>query len=238
MRVNRRGVQRLLDALITGASHLTCAACQEQLPRLVDVVMAGSLPAETMPEVVRHVDHCPQCEELFLELLGDLQVVLSEPVAPVVAKPDLGFLPLSPTLDDIWRTTLETVSKVIRSRTGRLATIQISLRLPRALAPRPARGTLAGPLRDEKLLLSDTLVVDGGIQVELRAYRDEPDAPECRLLAEVDSRQPDAELPHQLVLHSDGDTWVAPFNEWGQATIVGLPIAALASLEIDLSFGE
>jgi len=221
---------------------------------LADALMAGMSPAEVAPKVMAHLDHCPKCEGMFLELLDDLQVALVEPV-PIptgTAEPDLSFLPLSPTPAGVWRTTLDAALEVVKAMTGRLQSISVSLSLPAVqfrggalvrerppayIARRPFPGVLAAEDESDKLLYVCTLEGEKGLQIELRAQR-EPDATECRLLAEVDSPQPDALRPNALIVSSGANTWKLGFNEWGQAVIEQLPVVALAGLGITLSFEE
>jgi len=92
----KENVQHLLRAVAAAPdTQLTCAIVEQWLPSYVADEVAGEDVAAKYPDVKRHLDLCPECEPLYLDLL---ELALAEaadaiPLPAVTPKPDLSFLP-------------------------------------------------------------------------------------------------------------------------------------------------
>jgi hypothetical protein len=62
---------RLIDTIFSAKSEeeMPCSEYFEELPRYVDLEIAGQDAAKLMPEVKHHMHQCPECEEVYLDLL-------------------------------------------------------------------------------------------------------------------------------------------------------------------------
>jgi hypothetical protein len=219
---------------------LSCAECRARLPTLVDAELAGLSPRQEDPEVAAHLDGCSLCEEMYVELLETASLALEGlPVEEEMPVPDLGFLKAAPPLTEIlWRTSLKAAHEAMTDALGRLERLVVSLQAPVPLPSLPAPGTLEAERMVEKPLLSTTLTEHGALGIEVRAVRSEqaPDVCEVHLVA--DSPHPDAPRPRQAVLRSQDVEREAPFDPLGQARLDGIPVTALARMELIIEMEE
>src|SRR5262249_17868841 len=124
---------------------LTCEEAQAQLPALVEAERAG-VDVDAMREyaaLLRHLDRCADCMELYTELAEDLESLVgeAEPRPQAQLKPPAFFTPA--------RQTENVVLRVLRGVQRRF---EFTLPAPR-LAPQIA--TLSGG--QQKVLFGDTL---------------------------------------------------------------------------------
>jgi len=212
---------------------LSCAECQARLPTLVDVELAGLAPRQADAEVAAHLDGCALCEGMYVELLEAASLAMEGLPVKEMPAPDLSFLAeTAPSAEILWQTPLETVQEAVTDALGRLQRLVVRLRAPVPLPPLPAPGVLEAERAVEKPLLSITLAEHGALGIEVRAVRSEeaPDVCEVRLVA--DSPHPDAPRPRRAVLRSRDAEWKAPFDLLGQARLDGVPVTALADMEL------
>lgn len=226
---------RLARALMgRPGGSLSCAECQARLPTLVDAELAGLSPRRADPEVAAHLDGCSLCEGIYVELLEAASLALEGlPAGEKMPAPDLSFLTeAAPSPEILWRTPLETIQDAVTDALGHLQRLVVHLRAPMPLPPRPAPGLLEAERTVEKPLLSTILVEHGALGIEVRAVRSEeaPDVCEVHLVA--DSPRPDAPRPRRAILRSRDVEREATFDSLGQARLSGIPVAALAEMEL------
>lgn len=245
-RITHRGVHNLLDALTTFPTGISCNECQEQLPQLVDVILSGADPGKIAPEVMAHIDHCKDCESLFLEVLGDMED-LPEPVQNIRSAPDLAFLkqPPAPAID-IWKAVIKTTEKIKRTMSGRLESLQVSFHMMEPPVYAFREDNVEYNVTDQQLnryILEEQSSKhlyrygSGPICIVLRAQRQQEEAL-CRITAIVDRSNADSPNPSLLKGESGTKSWIAPFNKEGLAFIEGVPVKSLAHLNITLCFDE
>ncbi len=72
-----------------------CAACQEALPDYIEAELSGQPARRLHPDLARHLDLCPDCEEVYVDLLEIALEAEAEPLpVPVpLSAPDFSFLP-------------------------------------------------------------------------------------------------------------------------------------------------
>ena len=84
---------------------MSCAIAESWLPSLVADEVAGVDVAAKYPDLKRHLDQCPACEQLYGELmaltLDEAAAVQPQPLP--IPTPDLSFLPPLPTLPTLAR---------------------------------------------------------------------------------------------------------------------------------------
>ena len=69
--MKRKAFGRLIDTIFAAKSgeEMSCSDYFEQLPRYAELEVAGEDAAARFPEVRHHMHQCPECEEVFLDLL-------------------------------------------------------------------------------------------------------------------------------------------------------------------------
>ena len=70
--MKRREFGRLIDTIFAAkvGEEMSCSDYFEQLPRYAELEAAGEDAAARLPEVRHHMHQCPECEEVYLGLLG------------------------------------------------------------------------------------------------------------------------------------------------------------------------
>ncbi len=122
---------RLQQALAgTRDTSLDCAAIETWLPGYIEDEIAGEAVAVKHPDIKRHLDLCPECELLYVELL---EVALAEQAGALGASsssplPDLSFLPPLPSFvalarDLVNRVTQQALAKLAPGALTDLATL-------------------------------------------------------------------------------------------------------------------
>lgn len=72
--MGQKAWQILLQAAVeTEANEMDCEECFELLDQYADLIIAGTPPAEIMPLVKQHLNHCDCCTHQFEALLVMLQ---------------------------------------------------------------------------------------------------------------------------------------------------------------------
>jgi len=221
---------------------LSCAECQARLPTVVDAELAGLSPREADPEVAAHLDGCSLCEGMYVELLEAASLALEGlPIGEKMPAPDLGFLTeAAPSAEILWRTPLEAAHEAVTDALGHLQRLVVRLQAPVPLPPLPAPGVLEAEWTVEKPLLSTILAEHRALGIEVRAVRSEEAPDVCEVLMVADSPHPDAPHPRQAILRSRDVEWKAAFDPLGQARLGGIPVTALADMEviIEMERGE
>lgn len=74
---------------------LRCDECEDWLPSYVDAEMGGLTVVQIFPLVKRHLDLCPDCLEVYLEILtlALVEEAGQLPKPKQLPAPDLSFLP-------------------------------------------------------------------------------------------------------------------------------------------------
>jgi hypothetical protein len=69
--MKQKDFTRLIDTIFAANSgeEMLCSDYFDQLPRYVDLEVAGQDAAALLPEVKHHMHQCPECEEVYLALL-------------------------------------------------------------------------------------------------------------------------------------------------------------------------
>jgi hypothetical protein len=69
--MKQKDFTRLIDTIFAAKSgdEMLCSEYFEELPRYVDLEVAGQNAAAMLPEVKHHMHQCPECEEVYLALL-------------------------------------------------------------------------------------------------------------------------------------------------------------------------
>ena len=72
--MKRKDFGRLIDTIFAAKAgeEMSCSDYFDQLPRYTELVAAGEDAAARLPEVRHHMHQCPECEEVYLGLLGVL----------------------------------------------------------------------------------------------------------------------------------------------------------------------
>ncbi|RME71500.1 MAG: hypothetical protein D6784_15055 [Chloroflexi bacterium] len=68
----------LKTALETEEYEITCLECFNLLDQYADLLLEGADPAELLPSVQQHLNHCPACTQEFETLLFMLQKAARE----------------------------------------------------------------------------------------------------------------------------------------------------------------
>jgi hypothetical protein len=71
MPVKQKDLARLIDTIFAteGGDIMLCSEYFDELPRYVDLEIAGEDAAALLPEVKHHMHQCPECEEVYRALL-------------------------------------------------------------------------------------------------------------------------------------------------------------------------
>jgi len=232
---------RLARALMgQPGGSLSCAECQARLPTLVDAELAGLSPRQADPEVAAHLGGCSLCEGMYVELLEAASLALEGlPVEEKTPAPDLSFLrETAPSADMLWGAPLEAIQEAVTDALGRLQRLVVHLRAPLLLPPLPAPGLLEARQIVEKPLLSTTLTKHGALGIEARAVLSEEAPHLCEVHLVADSPHPDAPRPRRAILRSRDVEREATFDPLGQARLDGVPVAALADMELIIEIEE
>jgi len=94
-------------------TDLACPTVEAWLPRYIDDELAGEDVATKYPDIKHHIDLCPDCELLYVELLA---LALAEqtsalPMLATAPAPDLSFLPPLPSFVELARDLVSTVTQ-------------------------------------------------------------------------------------------------------------------------------
>jgi hypothetical protein len=65
--------QLVREVITTSADEIGCQECLDHMGRYAEMTMWGGAPAETMPAVHDHLEHCTDCRTEFQALLDALQ---------------------------------------------------------------------------------------------------------------------------------------------------------------------
>lgn len=94
-----------------------CAACQDILPEYIEAELNGQPVRKLYPQAARHLDICPDCGRMFVDLLEVAIRMETEP--PPIYTPipafDLSFLPPLVFPERLWQ-VVEKFSKVMVDR--------------------------------------------------------------------------------------------------------------------------
>lgn len=123
-----------LRRALNESDDLTCEQAQELLPAFVDAELAGE-DVDASPAyaaLLRHLDHCADCTDLYATLAEDMQSVLAE------GKPALQPDPAPPTIFAPVRQTEHVILRLIR---GFTRGFELSLKDPRLTL---SQGVLGG----------------------------------------------------------------------------------------------
>lgn len=241
--ISRSGVLRLLNALTVEPEYISCRDCQDQIPMLVDAILAGANPIDVAPEAMAHLDHCPECKDLFIDVLGEMQE-LPEPAVDINSAPDLSFLqPPLPATNDPWRPVLDATEDFIWTAAGSLKSINVSFRIPDSagllVREKTVEYSIDRPDSDiqfkeqsGKLLYHHTFTQ---FSVAVKIQRKHVESV-CRIWAEVERSFDGAPRPALFTGDSGENTWTVPFDENGIAAIESMPVIALTNLDLTLKF--
>ena len=67
--------QIVREVVTTRPDEIDCSQCFELLDRFAETVLVGKSPAEAMPLVQDHLEHCGDCREEFEALLATLRML-------------------------------------------------------------------------------------------------------------------------------------------------------------------
>ncbi|MGH6834066.1 MAG: hypothetical protein ACREC9_00635 [Methylocella sp.] len=69
--MKQKDFTRLIDTIfaVKSGEEMPCSEYFEELPRYVDLEVAGQSAATLLPDVKHHMHQCPECEEVYLALL-------------------------------------------------------------------------------------------------------------------------------------------------------------------------
>lgn len=73
--MKREKFTHMIDAIFA-ASHgdeMGCSDYFETLPRYVELEISGENAEAALPDMKHHMHQCPECEEVYLELLETLR---------------------------------------------------------------------------------------------------------------------------------------------------------------------
>ncbi len=74
----------LQTALTTAECEISCLECFDLLDQYADLIIAGADPAEIMPAVRQHLNHCPTCTDEFETLMFMLQAAVKSQQSPAI----------------------------------------------------------------------------------------------------------------------------------------------------------
>lgn len=132
----REAAERLLHALKPSGA-LSCELARILIPALVEAEFAGE-DVDTSPvfaPVLRAIDHCPDCAELYAQLAADMEALLGDAETAAALEPT----PLKPPT--FFTPTRASEHIVVRVLQGVARQFDLSLATARLL---PAAGTLSG----------------------------------------------------------------------------------------------
>ncbi len=76
MKLNLDILKNLLRAVLrTHDEELSCGECYEKIDTFIEMKLEGKSPAQAMPLVQEHLDHCGECREEYEALLTALQKI-------------------------------------------------------------------------------------------------------------------------------------------------------------------
>lgn len=205
---------RLRDALATG-TDLTCEQAQDDIPALVEAELAG-VDVDTRPEyaqVLRHIDQCEGCAELYATLAEDLALVVDIEAAVPNAQPD------QPAF---FKPARESENVVLRVLQGALRRFELGLQLPRLL---PSIATLGN--KAQATLFTDALPELAGSPVVSVSLHAEGDS--TTLVVAI--REPTSVGWHVQAL-IQGETRSAHTDQHGIARFPQVPVSGLLELTL------
>jgi predicted anti-sigma-YlaC factor YlaD len=206
---------RLLQALDT-PDDLTCDEAQTLLPAFVEGERAG-LDVDAAPDyaaLLRHLDHCAECMELYTTLAQDLEALAGEeepqPLPPLT--PPSFFSPM--------RQSETVVVRILRGMTRRF---ELALAIPKLV---PSVATLSGGQRTK--LFSDTLTeLDGAPVVSISMLAENGVADVMVAVREVT-----APTRWQVQLINGDDVQTATTDTQGIARFGGLAVQSLQDVTV------
>jgi predicted anti-sigma-YlaC factor YlaD len=199
--------RRLLQAF-EAPDTLDCDQAEAQLPAFVEAERAGE-DVDAAPEfaaLLRHLDHCEDCVELYEQLADDLEVLAGE----AETLPQVPLTP--PTFFTPARQSEHVILRVLRGLTRRF-----EMDVP-ALRFKPAVATLGSGKRIT--LLADTLSEVKGAPLVSLSLSGEPGAADVT----VAIRDLAAGSRWQVQLIAGDNAWTATTDERGIAQFRGLAL--------------
>lgn len=206
----QQGAERLLQAL-NEPDELSCAEARELIPALVEAEQAGE-DVDANPQfaaLLRHLDHCPECPELYAQLAEDLEALTGA---------DAVLPPVPLTAPDFFTPARQSKNIILRLLRGLKRGFELDLAIPSLT---PAGALLSGGERAS--LFSDRLPELAGNPQVIVALESEPDAP--KLLVAV--REGGALTRWRVQLQIGDQVYTAHTNERGIAQFSGFSIAQL-----------
>jgi hypothetical protein len=206
---------RLLQVL-DAPDELSCDEAQALLPTFVEDERAG-VDIDAAPEyaaLLRHLDRCADCVELYTTLAEDLDALADEgdmsPLPPLTPPPFFSPVRQSDTV-------------VVRMLRGMTRRFELALAIPRLV---PAVATLSGGQRAN--LFSDTLTeLDGAPLVSISLLAEDGVADVI-----VAVREAAAQTRWQVQLINGDDIRTATTNAQGIAQFGGLAVNSLRDLTV------
>ncbi len=76
MKLTKELIRKMMRSLHTTHQHeLTCGECFNEVDRFAEIELSGKNPAEAMPLVQKHLDHCRNCRDEYEALLAALKAM-------------------------------------------------------------------------------------------------------------------------------------------------------------------
>jgi hypothetical protein len=229
-----------------------CRVCLSRLDEYVATQLADEDYVARFPDVVVHLDACPDCADAYAQLyeleLAEAADRLPQPER--LPDPDLSFLqpqasgPLSPAALQARLRTAALTERLRDAlhRAGDRLTLQLSAKLLPLMRPSPAAAQTRAPADSERfnevlLALEPDEELRPDLPVTLVVYRDAHHPGMC--LVEVIVEPPGRSWPELegigVALLVAGERRKATTDAWGLAVFEGVPVAQLADMALEIT---
>ena len=238
---NRKGLERLIQALQAKPDDEACRTCLSQLGDYISAQLAGEDYTGRFPDVALHLDSCPDCAGAYARLyeleLADITDQL--PLPDQLSVPELNFLSPNVTSSTSSQARLAEQVRNAIHRTGESLTLRLSADLLSILRPSPMSGATRVPSDRERysqviLSLEAAQIPDLDWPIALTAYQDALEPNLC--LVEIVVEPAGQSWPdlggRMVVLTLAGEEHEAVTDAWGIVSFEGVPVDGLVDASV------